>query len=275
LKGDLSDKSSLLNAVEGVRYVYHLAAILGSSETNLIFRVNHEGTRNLVNICLENCDRFERFLFVSSHAVMGPTSGNRIFNEEDDCHPVSDYGKSKLLAEEYLRSVNGQIPYTIVRLPVVYGPRSLKGFYSAFKLLKNRVHIDFRKGESNVGFVCDMVEGIIAASTSSKTLGKTYFLGEKRTYSMKELFEAVQKAVGKKALKIKIPYFVAYLFAYLSEWYAGINGGHVLLFRHDIKYPHWRMDVSKAEGDFGFETKTPFDEGIRITADWYRENGYL
>ncbi len=275
IKGDLMDKKSLLKAVRGVNRVYHLAGMLGGSKSDLIFRTNYEGTKNLVDVCVENGTKLNRFLFVSSHAVMGPTPKDKLYNEDMECQPVSDYGKSKLLAEQYLQSINGQLPHTIVRLPIVFGPRSFKGFFSVYKLLKKRLHFNFGKGECNIGFVQDMVDGMIDASLSQNTIGKSYFLGNRKIYSLNEIFEAIQKALGKKAIKIMTPYFIAYLFAASSELYAKMSGGQALLFRKDFKHPFWRMDVSKAEKDFGFKTKIPFEEGFKITADWYKENGFL
>ncbi len=275
IKGDLTDKKSLLKAVRGVNRVYHLAGMLGGSKSDLIFRTNYEGTKNLVDACVENGTKLNRFLFVSSHAVMGPTPKDKLYNEDMECQPVSDYGKSKLLAEQYLQSINGQLPHTIVRLPIVFGPRSFKGFFSVYKLLKKRLHFNFGKGECNIGFVQEMVDGMIVASLSQNTIGKSYFLGNRKIYSLNEIFEAIQKALGKKAIKITTPYFIAYLFAASSELYAKMSGGQALLFRKDFKHPFWRMDVSKAEKDFGFKTKIPFEEGFKITADWYKENGFL
>ena len=275
IRGDLADKISLMRAVRGINLVYHLAGIVGGSKCEKIFKTNYEGTKNLVDACLENGANIDRFLFVSSHAVMGPTQKDKLYNEDMECQPVSDYGKSKLMAEQYLQSINGRLPHTIVRLPIVFGPRSFRGFFSVYKLLKKRLHFNFGKGESNVGYILDMVDGMIDASQSQNAIGKAYFLGDKKTYSLNEMFDAIQKAVGKKAVKIKVPYFIAYLFAASSELYAKMNGSQVLLYRKDFKYPFWRMDVSKAEKDFGFKTKIPFEEGLKITADWYKENGFL
>ena len=273
--GDLADKQSLREAVRGVNRVYHLAGMVGNPKSDVIFKVNYEGTKNLVEACLENGTKLDRFLFVSSHAVMGPTPKDRLYNEDMECHPVSDYGRSKLMAEQYLESVNGHLPHTIVRLPIVFGPRSFKGFFSVYKLLRKRLHFNFRKGESNVGYVQDMVDGLITASQSHNTVGKVYFIGDKTIYSLNDVFEAIRKIMGIRAVKIKVPYFIAYLFAAASELYARMNGGQALLFRKDFKYPFWRMDVSRAERDFGFKTKIPLEEGLKITADWYRDNGFL
>ena len=275
IRGDLTDKKSLLKAVSGINCVYHLAGMLGGSKNEKIFKTNYEGTKNLVDACLENGTKVDRFLFVSSHAVMGPTPKDKLYNEDMECRPVSDYGKSKLLAEQYIQNIDGQLPHTIVRMPIVFGPRSFRGLFSVYQLLGKRLHFNFGKGECNVGFIQDMVDAIIEASQSQKTVGKAYFIGEKKIYSLNEIFAAIQKTVGKKAVKIKVPYFIAYLFAVSSELYAKMNGGQALLFRKDFKYPFWRMDVSNAEKDFGFKTKVPFEEGLKITADWYRENGFL
>jgi len=275
IRGDLTDKKSLLKALPGINRVYHLAGKLGGSKSEKIFKTNYEGTKNLVDVCLENGAKVDRFLFVSSHAVMGPTPKDKLYNEEMECRPVSDYGKSKLMAEQYLQAINGQLPHTIVRMPIVFGPRSLKGLFSVYQLLGKRLNFNIKKGESNVGFVQDMVDAIIEASQSQETVGKAYFIGDKTIYSLNEIFAAIQKTVGKKSVKIKVPYFIAYLFAASCELHAKMNGGQALLFRKDFKYPFWRMDVSKAEKDFGFKTRVPLEKGLKITADWYRENGFL
>ncbi|NIO49756.1 MAG: NAD-dependent epimerase/dehydratase family protein [Candidatus Aminicenantes bacterium] len=122
--GDITDKDSLNKTVEGITYIYHLAALLGGSHCEKIYQTNFEGTKNLVNVCLELGIKLKRFLFVSSVAAMGPARKKEIFDEGVLRKPISDYGRSKLLAEQFLSSIKTRLPITIVRLPLVYGPRT-------------------------------------------------------------------------------------------------------------------------------------------------------
>ena len=71
------DKSSLAGAVAGIEYIFHLAAVMGGVAPETLFRVNFEGTKNLIEACREQGVAPERFLFASSVTVMGPSGKNR------------------------------------------------------------------------------------------------------------------------------------------------------------------------------------------------------
>lgn len=64
--GDITKKESLINAVDGFEYVFHLAGMLGGNNPLAFYKVNYEGTRNLVEACLQNGGNLKRFVFASS-----------------------------------------------------------------------------------------------------------------------------------------------------------------------------------------------------------------
>jgi nucleoside-diphosphate-sugar epimerase len=277
--GDITDKGSLYKAVEGITYIYHLASLLGGSQGEKIYQTNFEGTKNLVDVCLDLGIKLKRFLFVSSVAAMGPAQEKEIFDEEVRCKPVSDYGRSKLLAEQSLNSIKTRLPITIVRLPLVYGPRTFWGLFYLYKAINKGIRIDIGQAETNVGFVTDIVNGMILASESPIAAGKTYHLGEDKTYSLNELMNIIEKALGKKRGRLKIPYSLLNLTALLFELYAKITGTKPVIQKQVItdyfKYRYWRMDMSKAKREFGFKAKVPFETGAKITADWYKKEGFI
>jgi len=125
--GDVTDKGSLAAAVRDADCVFHLAAVLGAPDPQTYYRINGDGTRNLVQACLQSPRPPRRFLLVSSIAAMGPSGKHRTYSEETPCRPLSDYGKSKWQAEQELHRLDGRLSWTIVRLPLVYGPRSKGG----------------------------------------------------------------------------------------------------------------------------------------------------
>jgi nucleoside-diphosphate-sugar epimerase len=276
---DITDKDLLYKKIPDVSYIYHLAAILSGHCPEKIYRVNYEGTKNLVNVCLELGIKLKRFLFISSAATMGPTGKTEIFDEDAPCNPVSDYGKSKLLAEQFLNSVKDRLPFTTVRLPLVYGPRAHGGLFAIFMLLNKGIRINIGKGKTNVGFVKDIVDGMILASESPVTIGKTYHLGEDKIYTSNEIWSIIEKAVGKKSIKLITPYSLLYLTAFLSELYAKIVGTKIVFRRQAIneyiKYRYWQVDMNKAEREFGFKAKTPLEIGAKITVDWYKKESFI
>ena len=277
--GDITDKDSLYKAVEGITYIYHLASLMGGSQGEKIYQTNFEGTKNLVGICLDLGIKLKRFLFASSVAAMGPAQKKEIFDEEVRCKPVSDYGRSKLLTEQFLSSVKTRLPITIVRLPLVYGPRSFWGLFYLYKVINKGIRIDIGQAETTVGFITDIVNGMISASESPIATGKTYHLGESKTYSSKEVMNIIAKALGKKTVRLKIPYSLLNLTALLFELNAKIRGTKSVFRRQAVtdyfKYRYWRVDVSKAKREFGFKAKVPFERGAKITADWYKKEGFI
>lgn len=276
---DITKKESLINAVDGFEYVFHLAGLLGGNNQRNFYKVNYEGTRNLVDACLQNGGNLKRFVFASSATVMGPTTKDEILDESASCKPVTDYAKSKLMAEQYLNSLKCDFPITIIRFPVVYGPGSFGGFYNLFKLLNKQIFLDVGYGEMNVCFVQDAVEGMMQAAESENTKGKTYILGERMIYSTVIIKNMVAKALKKCPIRIIAPYFLIYAVSILFEIHGKISKQIPALTRNEVssylKHRYWRFNPDKAVRDFSFKICYPLEKGLVITADWYKRNGLI
>ncbi len=279
IDGDITQKESLVEAVVGLDYIFHLAGQLGGNNNDLFYRVNFEGTKNLIEICREQKVKLERFLFISSTAAVGPSGKHNIYNEETVCRPVSHYGKSKLMAEQYLGNLNGVFPFTIVRLPLVYGPGSNGGLFIFFKLLNKRISLSIGGGETNLSYVDDAVGGMIKAAQSPVTIGKTYILGENNIYSLQQIRNAIIKTIGKRPIKIFAPFPLLYIVAIFFELFARVTKTRAALTRNElvsyVKYRYWRFDTGKAAREFGFQSRVSLEQGIRSTYKWYKQHNYI
>ncbi len=280
--GDITEKKALYNPVKGVSYIYHLAARLGGTDkASYLYEVNYEGTKNLVEVCIESGVKLKRFLFVSSIAVVGDTGDSGYFNEENPPNPQSVYGKSKLMAENYLREIGEEgenFPNTIVRLPLIYGPRNFHDVYTLFKFVKRRVQPLLGKIVTSVGFVKDIVRGMTLAAENPKAVGQTYFLGEERAYSSRELAKHVADALGKKTLKVRFPSFLLYTMAFFAEAFAALTKTRPLVLKRSLDAylnSNWRFSMKKAKEELNFEAEYPLPKGLKISAQWYKENGFL
>lgn len=115
--GDLSDVESLAPAVSGVDAVIHLAAVFRTTDTDLIWKANRDGTANLIAAVQEHAAD-ARFIMASTahvYDVDGPRPGR----EDDTVDPTQAYPASKLAAENALRS--GGLTWAIQRYGFVYG----------------------------------------------------------------------------------------------------------------------------------------------------------
>ena len=126
VQGDITDRKAADIAIKNADIVIHLAATLGviNTEENPIktLDTNIFGTKNVLDACKNN--HVKKIIFSSSSEIYGEPETIPI-NETDKVMPITNYGISKLAAEEYIKaySKNFGITYTILRLFNIYGEK--------------------------------------------------------------------------------------------------------------------------------------------------------
>ena len=121
--GDLLDIPALERALEGVEQVYHCAAVISfePSDSETLLKVNWEGTRNLVDLCLAL--EVPRLCHASSIATLGGIGPVRTEEDAWDPNYASTYAASKYLAEmEVWRGAQEGLSTVIVNPGVILGP---------------------------------------------------------------------------------------------------------------------------------------------------------
>ena len=110
----LNDVETLSKIVSSVDVIVHCAGVVRALNWDGYYNTNVIGTQNLVQAALKNKDNIKKFIYISSQAAMGPsqTENPKLLTETEN--PVSNYGKSKLLAEQEVKKLEWQIPYTII-----------------------------------------------------------------------------------------------------------------------------------------------------------------
>lgn len=182
--GDLSNRNVLLEASK-VDVVVHLAG----TDKGDVFNVNYQGTKNLVDACVEN--KIKKFIFVSSY----------------DSTLDTEYGKSKLQAEEYLK--NSGLKYIIFRPTVIYGKNNKRDLGKIIQLIKIGVAPVPGNGSFKLQplFIDDFISLLVKA-IESKNEDKTYFVGGGSELSFNDLINSISSCLGKKVVKIRIPGFL-------------------------------------------------------------------
>ena len=119
---------------------------------------------------------------------------------------------------------------------------------------------------------------MILAAENPKAKGQTYFLGEDRAYSSRELAKHAADALGKKTLKIRFPSFLLYTMAFFAEAFAALTKTRPLVLKRSLDAylnSNWRFSMKKAKEELNFEAEYPLPEGLKMSAEWYKENGFL
>jgi len=276
--GELRDIESLKKAVAGIDYIFHLGGVVKAKDKQTFFEVNHLGTKNLLKAILETGNP-KRLIYVSSQAAVGPGKGFEPIDEDYPPNPVTTYGRSKLLGEKEINLLADRIPAVIVRPPAVYGPGD-KEILTFFKAVNYGIKPYFGDGESifSLIYVSDLAEGIIQAAFSEKSIGKTYFLTDGSLYKWKELIGILSAVLGKKGVKVKIPVSLFLFLGTLSENTAKLFGKIPMLTREkafELTRSNWACSSKRAMEDFGYSPKINFADGAKITAQWYKDKGWI
>ncbi len=277
--GDLFDERALTSAVQGVDYVYHLAGVTKARTPEEYFRGNHHATANILAAVRKSRPGIRRFIHVSSQAAVGPSPGGGPVDERTPFHPITTYGRSKMEAEKECLNAMADAPITIVRPPAVYGPRD-KDIFEFFKTMHRGLQpmIGFNEKLVSLIHVSDLVDGIILAGEHAKAVGQTYFISSERFYNWKEVGEITARVMGRSVIRLRIPEFLVYGIAAISECYSVVSRRPVLLNlekARDIVQDAWTCSIEKARAELGFKESLPLEVGIRDTVDWYRAQGWL
>jgi nucleoside-diphosphate-sugar epimerase len=279
VRGDCSDTGALADAVSKVATVYHLAGLTKTSRTREFYEVNHLGTRNILEACAKHNPGLKRFVLMSSLAAAGPSRDGRPVREADVPHPVSDYGKSKLLAEQETQKHKERFSIVVLRPSAVYGPRDTD-MYELFRWASRGVMLDVAGGDRfiNPCYVEDLAAATLFAGVKDVESGSIYFVAENRVYSWNEFRNTLFETGGVSARVVRFPYPAAYLVGLVYEIGGLVTGRAPIMNRQKVReaaQKYWICDVEKTERELGFEPAYPLERGLTVTWQWYRDRKWL
>jgi nucleoside-diphosphate-sugar epimerase len=273
--GDLLTGAGLYQALQGANLVFHLAGVTKALHTADYYEGNVTATQNLIEAM---SDSSARLIHVSSLAATGPSPDGVPLREDCEAHPLTHYGKSKLQGEEALRRSPVWERATVIRPPVVYGPRDVD-VYRVFQAASNGTQVRIGRPESYFSFiyVADLVDGLILAARPSAA-GKTYFLANPEPVSWSEFGATASLTMVKKIRTLTLPVWTAQLAGCVADLAARLTGRPGILSRDkilDARQRYWICDPRRAAAELGFEAQTSLREGIAATLEWYREAQWL
>jgi len=280
-EADLFDIPSLENAVKGIQVVYHFAAYFDfyPSDEELMFRVNVEGTKNLMNACVGT--EVERFIYCSSTESMGairfPPG-----TEDAELRPDFSYGESKGEAERAIREITEEtgLAHVILRPTGVMGEGDLYVMYQVIHEL-NDGKVFALPSDLSAEFmythIDDVVSGFVAALTPMAILNNTIILCPDDPISWDTFVQVVTERLGVKPPRLRVPKTAAKLgMTVLSPFK---NRMKMTFFWHgksvDIMFSNRVYSNEKAKRLLGWSPKVTMIEGLQRAIDWYFDNGLL
>ncbi len=233
VRGDILDVIALEEFMEGVKEVYHCAAIVSFNPKTRgeMFKVNVEGTINVVNACLEA--GVNKLCYVSSVAALGRIRNNQQVDETINWSEEtsnSNYGKSKHLAEvEVWRGISEGLQAVIVNPVIILGAGDWsKGSSGIFKSAYDEFPW-YTEGVSGFVDVKDVVNAMMQLMESN--ISEQRFILSEGNHSFKEVFSLIAKEFGKNPPHKKVTPFMALLVWRVEQIKAIFTGKDPLLNR--------------------------------------------
>jgi len=257
LEGDLVEIDVARHAVAGIDYVLHQAAIpsVPRSVKDPITS-NRSNIDATLNVLVASRDAgVRRLVYAGSSSAYGDTP-TLPKHEGMPPRPLSPYALQKLVGEQYAEMFTRLYGFETVTIRYfnVFGPRQdpsspYSGVISLFisALVDGRQPTIFGDGEQSRDFtyVANVVDGVLRACRTPGVAGRSINVATSRRVTLNQLFATLKELVG----------------ASVEPLYAEPRPG-------DVR--HSQADISLARQALGYEPSVSFEEGLRLTLEWYR-----
>ncbi|MGQ9524311.1 MAG: NAD-dependent epimerase/dehydratase family protein [Armatimonadota bacterium] len=275
----VTDRDRMQEFCQGCDIVFHLAAAF--RKVNLpksaYWNINVEGTRYLLEAARQS--GVVKFVYCSTCGVHGNVD-NPPAAEDAPIKPEDYYQYTKWegerAAHEFIRL---GMDVTVIRPAATYGPGDPERFFMLFKRVATGRFTMFGDGRTTYHplYIDNLIDAFILAATVPESKGQTYLIADEHYYSLNDLVRAVADALGVQVRITHLPFAPLWLSAVLCEMVCKPLGVSPPLFRRRVDWfrQNRAFDISKARRELGYQPKVDLPTGLRETARWYRQMGYL
>jgi UDP-glucose 4-epimerase len=257
--GDVADPAAVERAMQGVKVVYHLAALASVARSVETPAVTHRacctGTLHVLDAARKAGVR--RLVFAASSSAYGGASSADGQKEDAPVRPLSPYAAAKLAGELYLRAFAHTYGIETVSLRFfnIFGPRQradspysgvIALFIAAMAAGKRpTVHGDGLQSR-DFTYVSNAVQALMKAAESKGVSGNVYNVGTGNSVTVLDLIAALNRLLGTD----------------LKPQFGPPRAG-------DVRFS--LADISRTRRDLGYNPDVPFLDGLGRTLEWYRE----
>ena len=262
-------------------HVVHNAGITKTLNKKDFYKVNVLYTQNLVEALRDADCKPEKFLLMSSLSSFGPIkekTSEIIYDFDRQC-PDSDYGKSKLEAELFVKKQE-HFPYIIFRPTGVYGPGD-KDYLMEIKSIKAGLDVKVGMKPQKITFIYvkDLAAAVFLALDNSAVLNKSYFVADGDVYTDNDFAGIVKRLLGKRfVINMRVPMWMCYIACVCSEYTGKIIGKSMTLNTDKykiLKQRNWVCDTKAIKSELGFVPKYELNIGLEETINFNKACGLL
>ncbi|MCC7107043.1 MAG: NAD(P)-dependent oxidoreductase [Chloroflexi bacterium] len=278
--GDLQDSAAvraLCKNGAGATLIHCAGVIHPEKRLRELFQVNVLGTRQVMQAA--EMAGIRRAVVVSSNSPFGTNpSRQHLFDESSPYHPYLEYGRTKMLMEQLVRSYHarGVFEVVVVRPPWFYGPDQPPRQTLFFTMIRHgRVPI---VGDGNnrrsMAYVDNLCQGLLLAASVPEASGQTYWIADRRPYTMNKIVDTVERLLEEEFgfwvthRRLRVPSIVGDV-AYLADSLIQ-RAGYYNQKIHVLSEMNRSIacSIAKAERELGYDPKIELEEGMRRSIAW-------
>ena len=258
IEGILERPDSLERLCTGADAVIHIAGAINAPSREAFERINAAGTAAVVDAARQA--RARRFVHISSLSAREPQ--------------LSNYGWSKARSERIVAASG--LDWTIIRPPAIYGPGDRETF-ELFRMARRGLVALPPRGRFSVIHVEDLCRLILDVIDADDSWGETYEPddGTQDGWAHRHFARTLGRVFDKRATTISMPRFVMNTAARADRL---LRRDNAKLTRDRVGYfchPDWVSAADKRPPPQLWQPQVRTPTGLKETARWYREQGWL
>lgn len=279
IESDIGSHGDCDRAVEDCGAVFNIAAMFRranapDAEYDLI---NRQGVFNLIEAAARA--GVEKVVHCSTIGVCGHIE-NPPADETTPYNPGDIYQRTKMEGEKAALAAfrSGRIRGTVVRPAAIYGPGDLR-LLKLFRMIARRRLIVFGSGTPtfHTVYIDDLVEGFIRAMDTPGADGEVIIVAGESYVPLNTLFAMIAATLGVAPPRLHMPVWPVQLLGTIVESICIPLGINPPIYRRRVDFftKCRAFDISKAKRILGYQPSVSLDEGIRRTAQWYKQENLL
>lgn len=278
IQGDISDKTAVESACEGVDLVFHVAAKPGVwGDYSDYYRTNVIGTQNVIAACKKH--GVLRLVYTSSPSVVFNGTDMEGVNESVRYPDTfqAHYPKTKAIAEQAVIAAADEGLKTIVLRPhLIWGPRDNHLVPRIIERANRLVRVGNGKNLVDTIYIDNAADAHILAADAlkknSKLSGKVYFISQDNPVPLWDMVDDILKAAGlspvQRSVPRKLAWIIGALFEFVYKTFTIRGEPQMTRFLADeLSTAHW-FDISAAKKDLGYAPRISIEEGLKRLETW-------
>ena len=282
--GDIRNPADCAAFCDGAKIatLVHTAGVIHPARVKDFYSINVDGTRNLLEAAL--AAGVKRFVYVSSNSPLGVNrSTSERFDESSEYHPYQNYGRSKMQAELLVKKTGTErgLEFVIVRPPWFYGPDQPARQTLFFTMIKTGKAPIVGSGNNlrSMGYIDNLCEGLLLSAYVQRAAGETYWIADRRPYSMNEIIDTVERLLETEFKlpvahkRMRLPSAASELAGVADTLLQSLGLYHQQIHVLSEMNKTIACNIAKAEAELGYNPGIALEEGMRRSLSSCIENG--